>query len=172
MPGRWLRALHYSISIAFADNLLYSIADGQVAIITSQTGSHYLIEVFETFEIDPTINGITWDGSAFWSTKGSSIQYHGASLRNTQLIMEVPTGSLRSLTYLNGDLWCQDTDHGVIRRISPQGVVLASYRPIDLDSGQWVLIADLDAGIDDNLWIYDEEQRRLYTFDVDSQPVD
>jgi hypothetical protein len=158
--------------LEFAGNLLYSIAEGQVAIIAPQSGSHYVVEVMETFEIDPSISGITWDGSAFWSTMGSSIQYHGASLRNTQLIMEVPTGSLRSLTYLNGDLWCQDTDNGVIRRISQQGAVLASYRPIDLESGQWVLIADLDAGIDGNLWIYDQGKGRLYTFDVDKQSGD
>ncbi len=168
--GSWIRAPHYSALLEFADNLLYSIVGGQVAIIAPQAGSHFSIEVMETFEIDPTINGITWDGSAFWSTKGSSIQYHGASLRNTKSILEVPTGTLQSLTFLKGDLWCQDTDHGVIRRISPQGVVLTSYRPIDLDSGQWVLIADLDAGIDGNLWIYDQDKGRLFTFDVEKQP--
>ena len=171
-PGNWLRAPHYSTSIAFDGTLLYSIAGGQVSIIAPQAGSHYLGEVFETFEIDPAIGGVTWDGSAFWSTKGNSIQYHGASLRNTQLTLEVPTGSLGSLTYLKGDLWCHDTDEGVIRRISQQGAVLASYRPIDLDSGQWVLITDLDTGIDDNLWIYDNDKGRLFTFDVEQQPGD
>ena len=170
--GSWLRAPHYAALLEFADNLLYSIAGGEVAIIAPQAGSHYIVEVLETFEIDPAISGVTWDGSAFWSTKGNSIQYHGASLRNTQLTLEVPTGSLRSITYLKGDLWCHDTDEGVIRRISRQGAVLASYRPIDLDSGQWVLITDLDTGIDDNLWIYDIDKGRLFTFDVEQQPGD
>ena len=127
----------------------------------------YNMTIIDSGYVNDPLSDFVWDGSGFWSTYGRYLQYRGRNIESVENSWKVNSGNLGSLTKLGDYFYIYDLGRDLILETDPVGKIHASYRPIDYDTGLWIIVYDMDFGYDGNLWVSDKLQKRLYIFQVE-----
>ena len=145
----------------YANGNFYEYFGGAVTLLHPQD-----MKPVSSILLEELLMGLTWDGSGFWSTFEHSLQYRGKNLSTVDQNYFVDAGLLRGLTLKKDYFWSYDSDRNLVLKISPQGTIVGSYRPIFTNTGDWITVHDMEVGWDGQLWI-SSTSGEIYTLDIE-----
>jgi len=142
----------------YAQGLFYLITTGKVTVLS--TDATFITE----WVADEPMRGAAWADSVFWTTQGSRLQMRGKTLKTVAASYETQAEILSPLAYDGAHFWSYDQYRGLLLNLDAEGHILASYRPIDAETGGWIEVYDLDFQLPGRLWATDKQRRKLYRF--------
>jgi len=146
-------------------NMFYWHYGGLIVLCARESQTIFDFSIADSFRVQDPLYDLAWDGHGFWSTFGFSLQYRGNDLASAEESWNLGAGTLGPLTYGREALWSYDKDH-LLLRIDVQDKSVYRYRPIDVDSGAWITVHDMDFGPGEHLWVSDRTRGRFFIFDT------
>ena len=121
---------------------------------------------------DEPFTSLTNIGSHYWTAQANYLQYRGSALDSVLYQYELPVVRIDYLTERGQHIWAYDTKRALIIVLSTDGRIIATFRPIDEETGAFIPIRDLDFNSfwTDQLWA--SSYRYLYMFMITDDLLD
>ena len=155
-------ALHYN------NGLLYFYSSGFITSLRTSEQTIWDIVINETFEVNDYFTDMTTDGTGFWTTYGSSIQYRGNDIKSVENSWTVDAGRLGPITIYGDNYLIYDTSEDLLLVLNQDKQVSQSFRLIDFDTEAWIDAFDIDISTMGTLIVTKPSIYGFYEFTLDS----
>ena len=155
-------------SLHYVNGLLYFYSSGLITSLRTSEQTIWDLVINETFAVDDKLTDMTSDGSGFWTTYGSSIQYRGNNIKSVEKSWTVDAGRLGPITIHGDNYLIYDTSEELLLVLNQDKQVSQSFRLINFDNGSWLDAFDIDISTMGTLIISKPYSYGFYEFSLDS----